>query len=361
MMPLRRLYPTISLLRRKFGAAHTLEAVSTRTWVLSRQVEAESPRALFDEADLSKVTGVDEAFSGDIVAHKALAYGGRVTHRATRLFELRDVVIGGGHLFTKRLFHRLGVSRHPLVLPRPDRRYVSAALCATHAGSRFFGSWLIDDLPLTLAAVDLGHAPVSSNLHRYASQHAWLSTMDLKSEKVTTAHFDRLFVLDDVGETPHKVDRTRRLQERARRRLHPRLHNGVMFLRGSHGVLRRLVNETQVAELARSYGLTVIDPMTTTPSEIASASLGAKIVMGVEGSQLSNGLLCAPAGGAMLVLQPPRRFSLVYKGICEARGHRFAFIVGDPVDETDRFKIEPAAVAGMLDRLLTEQTTKGNE
>jgi len=82
---------------------------------------------------------------------------------------------------------------------------------------------------------------------------------------------------------------------------------------------------------------------------IVAACAGAKVVIGVEGSQLVHGVNVLQPGGSLLTLQPPDRFVSYYKYLTDRDHQHFAFVVGIP--EGDGFRIEIGEVERTLDLL----------
>ncbi len=60
-----------------------------------------------------------------------------------------------------------------------------------------------------------------------------------------------------------------------------------------------------------------------------------------------HGILPLSPGGGLLVLQPPNRFSAIFKDLTDRDGQRFGFVVGLPKEED--FWIDPDEVERTLD------------
>lgn len=334
-------------LQRRFGRRSGIEAAATRTWRLSRGSDRVVPPAIFDSEDLQKITGVDA--DNTIETQVARAKGGLQHHRPTTAFELREVVLSHGHLFTHGLVHRVGRSAVPWFTSR-DLTYADEAVLASSAyGIRYFGHWLADDLPLTLAARSIGR-PISLLTSPTPHQIGYLQLLGLQVDVPSGARFHKLVVLDDVGQNDYKRERYAALRELGRPSATPIGGRMVMLLRGDSGERRVLQNEAQVADAFVRRGGTVIDTRTCTVAEIIAACFDAELVLGVEGSQLVNGLAWMSDRGTVVVLQPPQRFSVLHKDRCDCVGIRFAFIVGDPREGGD-FWIDVPRLERLLDRL----------
>jgi len=172
----------------------------------------------------------------------------------------------------------------------------------------------------------------------------------MTAEVIEDANVDRLVIIDDTGQNAYKRERLLRLRALAKPYGSANPAPGVMLLRGQGGANRKLVNESEIADLARDRGFTVLDPAITDAEEILRVCTGVKIVLGVEGSQLTNGMLWMDARGTLVALQPPQRFCVVLKDWCDAIGSRYAFVVGHESGPTE-FSIDPDGVRRLLDRL----------
>jgi capsular polysaccharide biosynthesis protein len=121
--------------------------------------------------------------------------------------------------------------------------------------------------------------------------------------------------------------------------------------RGSSGTKRRLVNEAAIEDLLARDGFVVINPEKQTAAEIVQACAGARIVVGVEGSQLIHGFMALQKGGAIVALMPPFRFFNHFKDLTDCIGLRYGMKVGSAAD--DGFHIDPNELRSLLDKVET--------
>ena len=352
-----RLRPLSSRVLGKLGASRSLAQAASRSWVIGPAVETPALPARVDDADLAKVTACP---SGRSIEHNvALARGGRTVHLETRAYELRGASIAGGHVFASGFFMPLGDEPAPWVARTPGHHFDSALLTTTPYGVRYFGHWIVECLPLAMLAKQLGETAVSTITRPSPNQRGYLALLDLNEETVEDASFDRLVIVEDLGQNDDKLARYHAMRAAARRALSPghRAGAGVFFMRGASGERRLLVNEAELAEIAARKGLEVIRPQDVPSKRIVEASLDSPVVVGVEGSQLLNGFPWLEPGGTMLALMPPQRFDLILKGPCDALDVTFSILVGDaPSSGSDAsdFHIDPAAFERRLDEHLAE-------
>lgn len=350
-MSFRALMPITSRVRtrvrKRFGLPVGLKEAAARSWIVRPSVQRLAPPSIYDPDDLQRIVGSPP---GDTVAFQiARALGGMQQHGATIAYELQDAVLSKGHLFTHKLAMPLDVTPLPLLTEKSDRVVEHAVLVTNHAGIKYFGHWLADDLPRCLAALEIG-MPVSTMLRPTRQQLDYMRILDLEVEALSSACFHRIVVLDDNGQNDYKRQRCAELTRRVRLQHTPQRNTGVMLLRGNFGNRRVLTNEREVADLVRGRGFKVLDPMDCTATEVIEACLDAKVVLGVEGSQLAHGHMWMSTSGTLVTLQPPNMFTVVHKDRCDLKGIRFAFIVGNWRGETE-FSINTNRLQRLLDRV----------
>ena len=122
-----------------------------------------------------------------------------------------------------------------------------------------------------------------------------------------------------------------------------------MLLRRQTGVARILLNEEVLAERLEGRGFRILCPTEHSVDEILDVCMDAKVVVGVEGSNLCHALLVMQAGATLVTLQPPHRFNNILKTYCDGLGMRYAFTVGHSSPEG--FFVEPEALDRLLDRV----------
>jgi capsular polysaccharide biosynthesis protein len=344
---LYRLNPLVSRLRPRLGKTNDYRLTSRRSWTIAPAVTHQSPRAMFDDSEIGRIKGVFEGNTLDQEMDRAI--GGPVTHGATTVHEFHDALLSRGHLFTTRASLSIGGAKAPIVALGKLARHENGVLVSTTGGVKYFGHWMLDDLPLMMAAEELG-SPVSVLTDLSSHQNQYLEMFGLAPPVIPDAFFKRLLVIDDFGQNDYKLRRYLALRALAARHAQPKRPPGVMLLRGTTGMRRVLVNEQEVANLVRARGWMVIDPVTTSTSDILDACMDVPMILGVEGSQLCNGLMWMSRQGTVVVIQPPQRFTTVLKTVCDCLGMDYAFVVAD-AQEAGSFRVDLYALQRMLDRV----------
>ncbi|MBF2047887.1 MAG: glycosyltransferase family 61 protein [Leptolyngbya sp. IPPAS B-1204] len=327
----------------------TYQEICDRQWVLYPQESCLTPRAIYRSEDLERVTAVhpETTYAYEV----GRIQGGKVNHAATTVYQIRQTHIQNGSVYK-------GAMRHCLAPAQTRFRSVSttelldrAALACTFAGLRYFGHFVTDDLTLAMAAESLAQ-PITMSQRLTTHQLEYRHLFGIDPLPVVQAQCQELLIIDDVGQNRFKRQRYERMRLRLRQ-LGPSTCEGVMFLRKSSGVRRWLVNETEVAAFLQKQGFVILDAESLSVAEIMRQVLGARLVIGVEGSQLVHGLFAMADGGTLLTLQPPNRFNNVHKDYTDCLGMNYAFVVGNP--EANGFSICLEDLAKMLDRLSQAQ------
>lgn len=348
------LLPLTHALRKQLGRVpplaglgpRELAAVATRSWELAAATEAITPPAVFLPGQLERIAGW--AFCDEHPGREMVG-GQRVVHASTRAYLLEDAWLLDGVLYKGAACLHLSPRRGRLPRLHATAELSRAAIYCTPAGNRWFGQWLMDDCPAYPLAREAG-VPITTARHtgpHAATYEAWLG---MQPTVVRDAYLRRVVLFSDVGQNRDKHRRFRAMCEALRSHVEASEHPGVVILRGASGERRVLRNELALARwLHERRGLRILDPLRVDGPTIVSACAGARVVVGVEGSGLIHGILALRAGGAVLALQPPRRFVGLYKHLTDRDGQRFAFVVGRP--EGEDFVVDPEEVERTLDLL----------
>ena len=302
--------------------------------------------AVYDEDDLARVTGVDTDSSREIEWRRIR--GGALEYRASMAYQLRDAVLSKGHIILPHLVRPITTDPLPLWGRYLETELEPALLTASFNGSRYFGHWVMDEAMWILAAPGLGQ-PVAPPRPLSSHQRDYLKLLELVQNERSDVLFRQLIIVEERNQNAYKRKRYAVLRERARRGRQVVPCEGVMLLRKQTGVARILVNEEDLAEQLARRGFRIMCPTEHTVDEILNACMGAKVVLGVEGSQMTHALFVMQDGGTLFALQPPNRFNNILKTYCDGLALRYAFSVGHQREEG--FYVEPAKVMRLLDRL----------
>lgn len=308
-----------------------LRSLAVRQWVVGHGDECRIPPAIRLEDSITKVNRLCDTRNRE--AETLLLDGGVIKHAPTEAYLIKGVDLAGAFLYSRGAKMQPGYGREQLFtmrLPR-KRRIASATLMANNSGSHYFGNFLWDDMPLAILDDDR-QRHISMVKRPYDHEPGYRELLGVPAVPlVEHAHIDELKLYSDFAQNASKEARMRDLRSRIRKHL-PHAQSqplGIFIRRGRTGELRVMENEPEIEEYLASQGFSIIDPTSLSAHEIAVRSLGAKLVVGVEGSHLAHALYTIADDACFLVLQPPNRFSLVHKEFADRMGMRYSFLVGD--------------------------------
>lgn len=317
-----------------------------RTWELAPAESKPATPALYDPADLDQVQGT---WSGTTVAaelHKLISPVQH--HAATHAFLLKDLDVVDGYVYGHRWKSRLLPVGPPIWASAPQAHIPLGTLACSWSGNVYFGHWVTDDLTLYLAATELGN-PFTLERTPYLHEPQYRELLQISNPALRRAHLDEMIVLEDVGQNDYKRWRYELLRSRLRARVRKLGGDYVFIRRGTSGEPRTIVNSSAVESLLASQGFAVIDPEALMPIDIAAQLLDARVVIGVEGSQLAHALLSMAQGGILCCIQPPWRFNNIHRGQAECLNLRYAVIVGRPCE--GGFRVEIDGLKRLLDKI----------
>lgn len=340
--------PILNRIRQRSGQPNDFWAQADDIWHLAPAETREFPAAIFLPDQLERITATVFATRADtieaVTAHRPKDIGPTIAAR------FRDVDLVDGVLYKGVHEHHLRARKRRLPLLISPKKSMSGAVYDSWTGLRYFGSWLMDDTetyrlaelvgtPATLRANSTGH---------FAEYERRLAMNPVRI--ADDVHFDDLILFQDMANNANKMARAadRRTRLLAGRDVTP--HPGIFLLRGQAGDLRMLENEMELAaELERRHGIKTMQPLDHSVDELLQACAGSRLIIGVEGSQLTHALTIMPPGGSILALCPPDRMTAALKLMTDRLGLHFAFVIG--TGTVNGFRITPQEVEATLQLL----------
>jgi hypothetical protein len=330
----------------------SLYSLAKETITLCPQETVHLSKAIYLDGSLEKIAGLSPWRNWE--QDNELIYGGDKVAYASCAYILNNVDIVGAYLYAGAAKSRPGFGQEKLFLKGyPRREFIdNANLVTTYAGSLFFGPLLVDDFPLELNAKDPDEniKMITRPYHHEADYRKLLGLHNTRL--VQNARIKQLTLYEEPAINSLKKSQYKQLRGRLRKNygnkvVAPKI--GVYLKRGSAGEQRMLQNENEIESLLTEIGFDIVEPAKLSVDEIVTKTLNAKIVVSIEGSHMSHVIFTMADNGVFVVLQPPDRFSAVYKEIADCIGIKFAFIVGD--NTIGGFTVKPDDLRRILDLL----------
>jgi hypothetical protein len=328
-----------------------LREACVRSWVLAPAEEGTGPPAIFDSEDLQRVTGSPSATTTALELSRLTS--NTFHHRATTAFLLKDVDVVDGYLYAARWKTRVLPVKAPVLAEKPQMRVPQGTIVCTFNGNLYFGHWLTDDLPLHMAGERTGN-PFVLERKPFIHEGEYRQLLGIPSHALTRAHFDELTVIEDFSQNTYKQKRYEELRGRVAGQVRDKGARRIFISREAALGDRALANAPELETYLQAQGFLVLRPEELTPMQIAAQTMGAQLVIGVEGSQLMHALLTMATGGVMCCIQPPSRFVNVIRDYTASLGMNYATIVGHAVD--GGFSVRMDELKRLLDRIDTVVT-----
>lgn len=342
------------IVRKRLGKhqAIDLKSIASKSWDIAPGEAAVTPPAIYLPGQLERVTGWEgKRFYPYVHPARTMEGGINALQGPTRGYLVKDVWLVDGALYKGNASHWLSQkpNRFPTVIV--DNEIDRGAIYCTQNGNSWFGTWLMEDCPTYALACNEGIPVTTAPSARYplfTQGPAYEHWLDMKPLRLRSAFFRELVLFDDMSNNRSRHARYRAMGDKLLSHVPHAPHPGVFLLRGGDGELRMLRNELELAEHLRvTRGFRVVNPLKSDVPSIIAACAGAKVVIGVEGSQLVHGVNVLQAGGCVVALQPPNRFVSYYKYLTDRDHQHFAFVVGVP--EGDGFRVDIDEVERTLD------------
>ncbi|MGS7249622.1 glycosyltransferase family 61 protein [Pseudomonas anuradhapurensis] len=343
-----------NMVRKRLGGRSVidLKSIADKSWDIAPGETTVSPPAIYLPGQLERVTGWEgKRFYPYVHPGPTMRGGISVQQGPTRGYLFKDVWLVEGALYKGKASHWLSLKPRTFPTITVDREVDRAAIYCTQNGNTWFGTWLMEDCPTYALARNEG-VPVttapSARFPLYPQVQAYEDWLEMRPLRLRSAFFRELVLFDDLSNNRSRHARYRAMGEKLLAHVAHASHPGVFLLRGSDGDLRLLRNELALAEhLRATRGFRIVNPLKCDVPTIVAACAGARVVMGVEGSQLVHGVNVLQPGGCLLTLQPPNRFVSYYKYLTDRDDQHFGFVVGTP--EGDGFTIDIGEVERTLD------------
>lgn len=324
------------LLHRIFkGHYRDLRSIANKSSILCPEERIEVPPAIYLNGTIEKIKSLSpwRNWPGE----KLLINGGHKISSPTIVYHIKDVDLLEAFLYSGFAIDNPGFGKQQLLLMDKNTPQMidKANLVTTWSGSRWFGSLLLDDFPLELIADDPdNNITMISKIYTHELGYRKLLGIN-HSSLITHARIKDFEIYIDPTHNSHRAARYKSLRTRLKKNF-PQEQNAsnrkVFIKRGQTGDPRRLLNESEIESFLQKLDFDIIEPEVLSAEEIARRTLNARIVIGIEGSHLSHAQYSIADDATLLVIQPPDRFSMVYKDFTDCLGMKYAFLVADQLN-----------------------------
>lgn len=330
-----RAAPVLRNVRRLFGGPATIEETSFECEIVWPAENSELRPALFLDGQMEKIIGTAAATSLSLQIDHATRL--RVVDAATIAYHLKNATVFDGSIYLgrmKRLVYDKALAKNKQTI---DLRM--AALC--NGGAPQFGHWLCDDCVTYLLAQTYGRPLcLSTSFGPFPHKASYGQYFNQDWSPIDRSHVDHLIVLQDYAQNSLKKKRYRELRARLFKHFPPSEPRDLIYLRrGSTGNARPFLNEDEIVSELSRRGFKILDIVSDSLQEILSHLVSARLVVSIEGSQLTHCCPSVPTGSGLLVLQPPDRFLAFHRGWAEALGVKYGFLVGDRSGDGTHFSL----------------------
>jgi Glycosyltransferase 61 len=245
-----------------------------------------------------------------------------------RRFEFTNVMIEGSSVYSSEGRKYFNYHLPDPSFQEPVERYDTLAARSSFIGTFFFGHWLRDDCASHLLAKEEGE--VASIQHpNWPDTDFYSEAFSQQFRTVRRAFVRRLILFDDISQNPHKAERFHQLRHTLSQKISSVDQNQIVYLkRGSAGAKRQLLNETEVTEALEKRGIKIVQAEGLAANELASMLLKSRLVISVEGSQISHALYTLRAGGGVLAIQPPMRLFNSHMDWTRVMDMHYGIVVG---------------------------------
>lgn len=270
------------------------------------------------------------AFGIDIAAEIAVMEGAAPRRlQPTLRYELRDVFVTRGALYRRGRRKLFKSGLHGNTRVSAWKEYDEIGLRSSFIGCHFFGDWLCHDCATHLLAEQVG-TPMSMPTPAWPDRAAYVALFGQAYAELDEAHVSRLVLFDDITHNAHKAERFRALRAGLAGTRLPAAAGRIVYLkRGVGGQPRKLLNEAEIVESLVRRGVVVMEAEALNGDQKVTELLGARMVVGIEGSQLSHALYTLRDGGGVLAIQPPDRLFNAHMDWARLLNMRYGVVVGE--------------------------------
>ncbi len=229
--------------------------------------------------------------------------------------------------------------------------YDAAVFAHNYFSSRFWGHWLMSELPMQFGLRDAGLFVGHTSRSSYRDEEFWRKTLDLPKINNQRASFvHKLILRDSRVLDPDTIRSWYSIRKKIIKK--SKAEKKIYIKRDQGGQTRCLTNEDELITFLVKKGFTVFDLAEHDGQELMTTLNNADIVIGVEGSHMDPVLYTVKDNGLLIVLQPPGRVSLNTVTNTSICGVDCAVYVCDFGEDYFNFNIKIDDFSAYVDRVL---------
>jgi Glycosyltransferase 61 len=274
---------------------------------------------------LDRVTGSDEHLP--VSYHIAATLRTKVTHAPVLRWTFRNAFVRRSGFATATHQQRFGPSREWRELLGPVHSVPRMRYCYNSVIRRYFGHWLADGVPSALIDPQQGQLWLPFQPH-WTHAGDYLRALDLSVVHEPVVQADELIVYQDHAQGSHKRARYAAIRERLHALYGVQEATDYVYLqRGMTGEQRFMANEDAFCAELRRRNWKILDVATSSVAELQRAICRARVVVGIEGSQLNHAQASLRPGAVLVVLNPNDRYNSTHPERSRAHGVRCGVVV----------------------------------
>ena len=306
------------------------------------------PPAFFVPEQLNRVTHCP--FGSSVEAELKKMTATTAISRPPKTISFENAHVFGGQIFANGKRYLVSDTSPYGAMTGPVRQFDEITLAQSHTGSTVFGHWLTDDCALR-EFPGMEQQSIAIPRPAWADRIPYERLFQQSWDEIPAFAAKRLNLLEELGFSQDKAARHTRLRKRLRLHAHkPSNPGGVFYLiRGSTGNIRHMANETELIARLETAGVSAIQCESGIETMLKRC-LDARLIIGIEGSQLAHAIYMLGAGGAVMAIQPPDRFCSAHHDWSRFLGMRYGTVVGHQVD--DNWIAQPDEVIQMINILM---------
>jgi capsular polysaccharide biosynthesis protein len=235
------------------------------------------------------------------------------------------VEYGGGYISkTNKIIDRIEIG---------NCDYMSSAIyCMSGITHQYFGHWLRDACPTALLAGD-GQDIILDERTDWPDTSIYANAFQLKTTPSSLIRVDELHVVSDFAQGQLKRERYADLKLRLARNIsaNGKVSEPVYLRRGGLGAQRLVANEDDLCEQLSQRGFEIVE-LTSDFTDRYQKLAEAPFVVSIDGSHLNQAQFAMKRGSGLISLIPSDRFTMIHRGVANAMGLRYGFVVVEPSD-----------------------------